>query len=201
MAFVIEDAFLPATLTAHPMTDEEFAGFCAEHPDLFFEMTAEGEIIIMPPTYSLTGVRSAEILRQLSHWAKQDGRGVVSDAATGFRLPNGARRSPDAAWVLKSRIAQLDAASRERYWHLCPDFVIELKSTTDRLRVLRHKMVEYLANGAQLGWMIDPDQRSVEIYRPNGQGETRGGIDSIAGEGPVTGLVLDLSLVWNPLGL
>jgi len=200
MAFVIEDAFLPATLTAHPMTDEEFAGFCSEHPDLFFEMTAEGEIIVMPPTYSLTGARSGEIFGQLRNWSKQDGRGIVCDAATGFRLPNGARRSPDAAWVLKNRVAQLDPASRERYWHLCPDFVIELKSTTDRLRVLRNKMLEYLANGAQLGWLIDPDQRSVAIYRPDGQMETRTGIDSIAGEGLVAGFVLDLSFVWNPLG-
>ena len=97
MTFVIDDAFLPATLTAHPMSDEEFAGLCAEHPDLFFEMTAEGELIVMPPSYSLTGARSAEILGQLRNWARQDGRGIACDAATGFALPNGARRSPDAA--------------------------------------------------------------------------------------------------------
>jgi len=200
MAFVIEDAFLPATLTVDPMTDEQFAEFCAEHPDLFFEMTAEGDLIVMPPTYSLTGARSGEILAQLCNWAKQDGRGIIGDAATGFKLPNGARRSPDAAWTLKSRIAQLDPDNRGKYWHLCPDFVIELKSTTGRPRILRDKMREYLANGAQLGWLIDPDQRSVAIYRPNGQTEVRTGIDSIAGEGPVAGFVLDLSFVWNPLG-
>jgi Uma2 family endonuclease len=200
MAFVIDDAFLPATLTAQPMTDDEFAGFCAEHPDLFFEMTAEGEIIVMPPTYSLTGVRNAEISRCLATWARQDGRGIATDSSTGFRLPNGARRSPDAAWTLKSRIAQLDLASRRKYWHLCPDFVIELKSSTDRPRILREKMLEYLANGAQLGWLIDTDQESVTIYRPDGQPETRTGIDSIAGEGLVAGFVLDLSFVWNPLG-
>jgi len=200
MAFVIEDAFLPATLTAHPMTDEEFAGFCADHPDLFFEMTAEGEIIVMPPTYSLTGARNAGISGQLYAWAERDGRGIACDSSTGFKLPNGARRSPDAAWILKSRIAQLDPANREKYWRLCPDFVIELKSSTDRPRLLREKMREYLANGAQLGWLIDPEQRSVAIYRPEGQVETRTGLDSIAGEGPVAGFVLDLSFVWNPLG-
>jgi Uma2 family endonuclease len=200
MAFVIEDAFLPATLTVDPMTDEQFAEFCAEHPDLFFEMTAEGDLIVMPPTYSLTGARGAEILGQLRDWARRDGRGIVCDSSTGFALPNGARRSPDAAWTLKNRIAQLDAASREKFWHFCPDFVIELKSTTDRPRILREKMREYLANGAQLGWLIDPEQRSVTIYRPNSQTEVRTGIDSIAGEGPVAGFVLDLSFVWNPLG-
>jgi Uma2 family endonuclease len=200
MAFVIDDAFLPAILTAHLMSDEEFAALCAEHPDLFFEMTAEGELIVMPPTYALTAVRNAEILFQLRLWAKRDGRGIVADSSGGFALPNGARRSPDAAWILKSRVAQLDAASREKFWHFCPDFVIELKSTTDRPRIVKDKMLEYLANGAQLGWLIDPDQRSVAIYRPDGQVETRTGIDSVAGEGPVSGFNLDLSSTWNPLG-
>jgi Uma2 family endonuclease len=199
MAFVIDDAFLPATLTAQPMTDEEFAGFCAEHPDLFFEMTAEGEIIVMPPTYSITGARNARISGKLYAWAERDGRGIATDSSTGFRLPNGARRSPDAAWTLKSRIAQLDPASQKQFWHLCPDFVIELRSSTDRPRLLKDKMLEYLANGAQLGWLIDPGHRSVAIYRPAGQVETLDGIDSITGEGPVPGFVLDLSFVWNPL--
>src|SRR5580704_4799304 len=116
MAFVIDDAFLPATLTAHPMSDEEFAGFCAEHPDLFFEMTAEGEIIVMPPAYSLTGARNARTSGQLCAWADRDGRGISTDSSTGFRLPNGARRSPDAALTLKSRIAQLNPASRQKFW-------------------------------------------------------------------------------------
>jgi len=200
MALFIDDAFLPATLTAHPMTDEEFAAFCAEHPDLFFEMTAEGEIIVMPPTYSLTGARNHGVGFRLGIWAEQDGRGIVCDSSTGFVLPNGARRSPDSAWTLKSRIEQLDPASREGFWHLCPDFVIELKSSTDRPRVIKNKMREYLANGAQLGWLIDPDHRSVAIYRPDGEVETRSNIDSIEGEGPVAGFVLDLSFVWNPLG-
>jgi Uma2 family endonuclease len=201
MAFVLDDAFLPAILTAQPMSDQEFASLCAEHPDLFFEMTAEGELIVMPPTYSLTGARNAELSGQLRTWARQDGRGIAWDSSTGFRLPNGARRSPDAAWVLKSRIAQLSAASRETFWHLGPDFAIELQSSTDRPRIVSAKMREYIVNGAQLGWHIDPERRSVAIYRPDGQVETRTDIDSIAGEGPVSGFTLDLSLVWNPLGV
>ena len=198
---MIDDVFLPATLTAHPMTDDEFAEFCAGHPDLFFEMTAEGEIIVMPPNYSLTGARNSEIDTQLRTWARIDGRGIACDSSTGFVLPNGARRSPDASWTFKNRIANLDPKSREKYWHLCPDFVIELKSSTDRIRVLREKMREWMANGAQLGWLIDPDQRSVTIYRPGGEVETRQDIDSIAGEGPVAGFALELALVWNPLGV
>jgi len=200
MAFVIDDAFLPATLTAHPMSDEEFAEFCSEHPDLFFEMTAEGEIIVMPPTYSPTGMRNSRISRKLDAWAETDGRGFTCDSSTGFVLPNGARRSPDAAWTLQGRVNSLPPSSRERFWHLCPDFVIELKSSSDRPRVLKEKMQEYLENGAQLGWLIDPGSRSVAIYRPGSEIEIRTNIDSIEGEGPVAGFVLDLSFVWNPLG-
>jgi Uma2 family endonuclease len=103
MPFMIDDAFLPATLASYPMTDEEFAAFCAEHPDLSFEMTAEGEIIVMPPTTPLTGDRNSEIDCQLRIWAKKDGRGRTYDSSTGFVLPNGARRSPGASWILKSR--------------------------------------------------------------------------------------------------
>lgn len=182
------------------MTDEEFDALCAEHPDLFFEMTEEGEIVVMPPTYGSTGAQNSGITGELFAWAQRDGRGIATDSSTGFVLPNGARRSPDAAWTLKSRIEQLDPASRSRFWHLCPDFVIELQSSTDRPRKLAEKMREYLANGAQLGWLIDPEHRSVAIYRPDADVETRTDIDSIAGEGPVAGFLLDLSFIWNPLG-
>src|SRR5580693_2480126 len=99
MSFTIDEALLPATLTAPPMTDREFADFCAEHPDLFFEMTAEGEILVMPPTFSLTSIRNGEITRQLARWAAEDRRGVVGESSGGFVLPNGARRSPDASWI------------------------------------------------------------------------------------------------------
>src|SRR5215469_7273155 len=126
MDLLLDESFLPAILSAPPMTDEEFAEFCSEHPDLFFEMTAEGELIVMPPNFSLMGLRNSEILDQLKGWAKHDGHGVVSDAAAGFVLPSGARRSPDAAWIRKERIRRLDPKMLQRYWHLCPDFVIEV---------------------------------------------------------------------------
>jgi Uma2 family endonuclease len=199
MAFLIDEAYLPAILTSRPMTDEEFAAFCEEHPDLHFEMTAEGELVVMPPADSLTGIRNSRIGGQLEVWAAMDGRGICGDSSTGFVLPNGARRSPDASWTLKTRVQALDAASRERYWHLAPDFVIELRSSTDRLRVLREKMIEWLANGARLGWLIDPERRAVEVYRPGVEPQILENVDSIAGEEPIAGFTLDLTRVWDPL--
>jgi len=195
----IDETLLPATLTGHPMTDEEFAEFCSEHPDLFFEMTAEGEIIVMPATYTLTGVRNSRITRQLDSWAEQDSRGVATDSSTGFVLPNGARRSPDAAWTAKSRIQQLSPASLERYWHLSPDFVIELKSATAKPRVIREKMREWIANGTELGWLIDPETRTVEIYRPGREPEFVSNVELLKGEGAVEGFVVNLLPIWEPL--
>jgi Uma2 family endonuclease len=200
MQLAIDEAYLPAKLTAAPMTDEEFVEFCAHYPDYFIETTAEGEIVIMPPNYSLTAMRNHEIGRQLGNWTILDGRGAATDASGGFVLPNGARRAPDAAWTLKSRLPGSTPKGLSGFWHLCPDFVIELRSPTDRLRVLRAKMQEWVDNGAQVAWMIDPERETVEIYRPGREPESRSGAASVAGEGPVEGFVLELALVWNPLG-
>lgn len=177
MTFVIDEAFLPATLTAPAMSDEQFAEFCAQYADYNIEMTADGEILIMPPNYSLTGMRNGKIGSQLEIWAARDERGGVTEASGGFVLPNGARRSPDAAWTLKSRILALDQKSLNGFWHLCPNFVIELRSQTDRLPVLQAKMREWIDNGAQLAWLIDPERRAVEVYRPGRDPEIRTDID------------------------
>jgi len=198
MPFQIDDAHLPAILTAPPMTDDEFAAFCAEHPDLNFEMTADGELIVMAPTYSDTSAGNSDIAVQLGTWAKKDRRGTCCDSSGGFVLPNGARRSPDASWTLKSRVRQLGAKKRKAFWHLCPDFVIEIKSDSDRLKTLQKKMLEYLEQGAQLGWLINPEDKTVEIYRPGGEVEKRADIVTLAGEGPVAGFALDLTYVWDP---
>jgi Uma2 family endonuclease len=143
--------FLPATLTAHPMADQQFADFCVEYPDLFFEMTAECEIIVMPPRFSMAGIRNSNITMQLGNRAENDGHGVACGSSIGFLLPNGARRSPDASWTPKEQIRRLPKESLDGYWHLCPAFVIELRSQSDRLRILREKMDENIANGAWLG--------------------------------------------------
>ena len=199
MAFLVDEAYLPAILTVGPMTDEAFAHLCAEHPDLELELSADGELIIMPQTYTLTGARNNQISRQLGNWAEGDETGIAFDSSTGWALPNGARRSPDAAWILRQRIQGLDPAVFSRYWPVCPDFVIELRSQSDRIRALREKMAEWLANGAQLAWLIDPEARKVEIYRPGLQAEMLDGASSVEGEGPVKGFVLNLARVWNPL--
>jgi Uma2 family endonuclease len=199
MPFQIDDAYLPAVLRAKPMTDDEFAAFCAEHPDLNFEMTADGDLIVMPPTYSDTGAGNSDVLAQLFNWAKKDRRGICCDSSSGFVLPNGARRSPDASWTLKNRVEQLGAKKRKAFWHLCPDFVIEIKSDSDRLKTLQKKMLEYVEQGAQLGWLINPENKTVEIYRPYGEVEKRVNLDQIEGEGPVAGFELDLTYVWDPL--
>ena len=195
---MLEDAFLPATLSSHPMTDEEFLAFCAEHPDLSFEMTADGELIVMPLTGLLTGARNMRISARLSIWAEQDGRGIATDSSTGFVLPNGARRAPDSAWTAKTEIRKHIPQNPEGLWHLTPAFVIGLRSPTDRLRTLRAKMQEYMDNGAQLGWLIDPETHAVEIYRPGRDLERLENIESVKGEGPVKGFVLDLRTVWDP---
>lgn len=122
-------------LTAGPMTDEAFSELCAEHPDLFFELSADGELLIMPPAYTLTGARKNEISRQLGNWALNDDQGIALDSCSGWLLPNGARRSADAAWILKHRIEDLDPTAFSRYWPVCPNFVIELRSQSERLRV------------------------------------------------------------------
>jgi Uma2 family endonuclease len=199
MTFAIADEFLPAVLTCHPMSDKEFAAFCAEHPDLNFEMTADGELIVMAPTYSDTGVSNSNISAQLETWARKDGRGFSGDPQSGFVLPNGARRSPDASWTLKSRVRQLRRGGRKSFWHLCPDFVIELRSENDRMKPLREKMREYMEQGAQLGWLLNPKDRTVEIYRAGGEVEKLPDAEKIEGEGPVAGFVLDLKYVWDPL--
>lgn len=199
MAFTIGEEYLPAILTAEPMSDEEFAELCAGHPDLFFEMSAEGDLLVMPPNYSITGMRHSQVLHQLTNWAHRDGRGAVTDAASGFVLPSGARRSPADAWTLKSRIHQMDPKMLERYWHLCPDFVIEVRSHTDRLPTLRKKMREWISIGAQLAWMLDPGNRSVEIYRPRVPVDRLENPTSLAAGAPLAGFVLDLIPVWDPL--
>jgi Uma2 family endonuclease len=198
MTFAIDAAFLPATLTCHPMSDEAFAALCAEHPDFMLEMTAAGDLIVLAPTNSDTGASNMNIAVQLGSWALRDGRGIACDSSTGFVVPNGSRRSPDASWTLKPRVQALGNAKRASFWHLCPDFVIEVRSSSDRRKHLETKMQEYLSQGAQLGWLIDPESQSVTIYRSNGELESRTGIHEILGEGPIEGFHLDLKLVWDP---
>jgi len=200
MSLVIEEAYLPATLTASPMTDEEFVAFCSRFPDYFIEMSAEGEILIMPPGDFLTSAQINRISQQLTNWSDSRRRGWVTESSGGFVLPNGARRAPDVAWFPTDRPGIPDRKKRPRFAHFAPDFVVELRSPDDRLSRLRPKMREWVDNGASLAWLVDPERRAIEIYRPGVEPETLLDVERVVGEGPVEGFVLDLRQVWDPSG-
>ena len=188
---------LPATLELNiDLTDEQFFQLCQNNRDLRFERTATGELIIMPPTGSETGDRNAELTYQLRVWSRQNQQGKSFDSSTGFKLPNGAERSPDASWVNMERWNALTQAERERFAPLCPDFVVELMSPSDSTEKTRAKMREYMDNGARLGWLINRQQQQVEIYRPNREVEILQSPQTLLGENVLPGFVLNLAEIW-----
>ncbi len=178
------------------MDDEQFFKFCQANRDVRIERNKEGEIIIMPPTGWDTGDKNSEINFQLRLWAKKDKHGKVGDSSTGFILPNGATISPDNSWVRKDRIEQFSEKQRQKFLPLCPDFVIELRSASDTLKDGRQKMEDYIENGAQLGWLIDPKNKRVYIYRPNSEVEILKNPETISGEDILQGFELDLTEIW-----
>lgn len=178
------------------LTDEQFYEFCQINRDLRIERTARGEVVIMPPAGWKTSERNSEIGMQLRIWAKREGTGVVTDSSGGFVLPNGATRSPDAAWITHARLAALTAEQRDKFLPLCPDFALELRSPTDTLTALQAKMQEYLNNGARLGLLIDPMQRRVYVYRPQAPVECLENPDAVAGDPVLPGFILDLRDIW-----
>lgn len=167
------------------MTDDGYWEMCAANPDVRFEREPNGDIIILPASGLETAYRNNELSLQLTAWAKRDGRGLAVDSSTEFFLPNGAARSPDASWVRKSRLSVFTKEEKGKFLHLCPDFVVELKSPSDRLSRQKAKMQEWIENGVQLGWLIDADKRTVCVYRPGKPPEELVNADSVAGEGPV----------------
>jgi Uma2 family endonuclease len=202
MQVLLPDRETRATLlidSDRPMTDDEYFDFCAENRKLRIERTAQGEIIIMPPAGPESSNRNLDIGAQLAIWTKKDGRGKAFDSNTEFFLPNGAARSPDACWVPKTRLDQFTKEQKRRFLHLCPDFVIELMSPTDRLRKSQDKMQEWIDNGAQLAWLIDADLRTVYVYRPGQPPEKCVGLNAISGEGSVEGFTLQLADIWEGL--
>jgi Uma2 family endonuclease len=180
------------------MSREQFFQFCQLNRDVRIERNAEGSIAVMTPAGGETGARGLLLAAALYRWAEEDGTGVAFDSSTGFDLPNGAVRAPDAAWVLRSRLARLSPEDKERFLPLCPDFVIELLSPSDSRAAAQRKMEEYRANGARLGWLIDPARRQVAIYRAGGGLEQRTEPDVVTGETVLPGFSLDLAAVWKP---
>ena len=173
-------------------TEEDFFEMCRQNPDLRFEMSKEGDIIIMPPTGGETSGQNFDLNTDLGAWIRKDGTGKGFDSNALFILPNGAKRSPDMSWVKLDRWNKLSEKERKSFPHICPDFVVELRSPSDSIKELKEKMEEYIENGAQLGWLIDPFQKKVYVYRPNAEVEELDNPASISGDPLLKGFVLDL---------
>lgn len=199
----LPERVLPAKLILdreRPMTDDEYYEFCMANPNTRFERTAEGEIIIVPPAGWESSYQSGEAFSQLAVWAKQNRRGKASDSSSEFILPTGVALSPDAAWVSNRRSIKLSKDQRRKFPPICPEFIIEVMSPSDRLKNAKKKMEQWMSGGAELGWLIQPDRETVYIYRTGKmEPEKKTGITKLAGEGPVAGFELDLRLIWAGL--
>jgi len=179
-----------------PITPEQFEELCSKYDELRLELTSTGELIVMPPTGSVTGKRNIDLTSQLRVWSKKDATGVGFGTDTGFTLPNGAIRGPDASWVRREKWDSLTEQQQDSFAPICPDFVVELRSKTDRLPVLFNKMTEYIANGASLGWLIDPSKRRVYVYRPDEEVLVLDNPDTVSGEPLLPGFTFKTADVW-----
>jgi Uma2 family endonuclease len=198
MDLALANLELPIRLRpTRPLTDEELLRFCAANELVRIERDKNGELVLMSPTGTEGSGRNADLTTDLAIWARQDGRGKYFDSNAGFTLPDGSMRSPDAAWVSWPKWNALTREQQKTFAPLCPEFVIELRSESDRLPDLRAKMNDWIANGAELAWLIDPDRRAVEIYRPTRQPEIQEGHTTAYGEGPVAGFILELARIWS----
>jgi Uma2 family endonuclease len=179
------------------LTDEEFFQFCQLHRDLRLERTRNGDLIVRPPTGGETGRRNISLSAQLENWSDADGTGIAFDSSTGFRLPLGGDRSPDAAWVLQERWDRLSAEQRASFPPLAPDFVVELRSKSDSLDDLKAKMVEYIDNGVRLGWLLDPSTRTTWVYGDDGAVVKIEEAETLSGDPVLPGFVLRLKKIWG----
>jgi Uma2 family endonuclease len=178
------------------LTGAQFQKLCQDNRDLRLELTSTGELIVMPPAGSATGLRNSILNHQLRNWVEIDGTGIAFDSSTGFSLPNGAVRSPDASWLQLSRWAALTEDEKEGFAPLCPDFAVELRSPTDSLPQLKNKMLEYIENGAKLAWLIDPMKRRVWVYLPDTEPTLLEDPETVSGEPLLRGFVLNLRELW-----
>jgi Uma2 family endonuclease len=179
------------------ISEHEFFMLCQSNAELVIERTAEGDLSLMPLSGGEASRRSFIVTGSLAQWAEADGTGVGFGALTGFRLPNGAVRAPDAAWLRRPRWAALTPQEREEFPPLCPDFVVELRSEPETMELLQEKMAEYIANGAQLGWLIDPEQRKVYVYRPSAPIVCHDDPQQVSGDPVLPGFVLEMRAVWG----
>lgn len=200
MQVVLPEEALPARLALNPelqMSDDAYYAFCMANPNLRFERTAEGDIIIVPPAGYESDHRNVKVIGRLDAWASRDGRGKASGPTAEFILPTGAAFSPDAAWVSNQRLDQLSKEQKRKFPRLVPEFVVEVMSPSDRLPAAMHKMQEWMRGGVELAWLIDADAKTVYVYRAGqAEPEVHAGIGKLAGEGPVAGFELDLTDIW-----
>jgi len=202
MQIALPELNAPATLILDRedrLTDDEYFAFCAANPDLNVERTAEGDIVIVPLAGGESGVRNESVILALGQWARVDGRGKAFGSSVQFLLPDGSGLSPDAAWVSTDRLSLLSKQEKRQFPHLVPEFVVEVLSPGDRLKAAQKKMRLWAANGAELGWLIDGDARRVYVYRGTSEPRIVADAESIAGEGPIDGFVLQLGEIWEGL--
>jgi Uma2 family endonuclease len=178
------------------LSEEQFELLCRDNRDLRIELTAQGELVIMSPTGMKTGWRNSKLTQWMANWAEQDGTGICCDSSTLFTLPNGAKRSPDVSWIRHDRVDALTDEQKESFAPICPDFVLELRSPSDTVAFVQRKMDEYMANGARLGWMIDPYTKRVFIYRPLQPVECLENPETVSGEPLLSGFVLNVQEIW-----
>ena len=183
-----------------PLTDDLLLQLSSLNDTLRMEKNEEGALEILPPNLPTSGNQELNIGVDLGGWARSDGSGVAFGPNAGFTLPNGAVRSPDASWILKSRLSELTDEQRKGFWPISPDFVIELRSSSDTLPGVQRKMAEYMQNGVRLGWLIDPldPAHRVYVYRPDSEVEVLEGPDSLSAEPELPGFILDLKPIWDP---
>jgi Uma2 family endonuclease len=183
------------------MDNDQFFRFCSRNKELRIERSANGDIIIMAPEGSGSGSGNAELAYFFVDWARRDGTGRIFTSSAGFILPNGAMRSPDVAWVQNNRLADVPPAQRKKFLPICPDFVLELRSPSDRLADLKVKMQEYLKNGARLGWLLDPAHKQAIVYRPKATPKIIENPQRMSGAPVLPGFTLDVPQIWAAIDL
>jgi Uma2 family endonuclease len=179
------------------LSDEQFYQLCLNHRELKFERTAKGELVIMSPVGGVGGSHEADLIADLVYWNRHSQLGKVFSSSTCFKLPDGSDRSPDAAWIAKENWDRLTTEQQQKFPPICPDFAIELRSKSDALEPLQQKMQEYLSNGLRLGWLINPQDRQVEIYTANQSKQILDYPQQIDGADVLPGFVFDLSILWD----
>lgn len=202
MRIALPDVDVPVTLILdkdHRLSDDEYFSFCEANPDFWVERTAQGEIVIVPPAGLESDYRNFDLNTQFGIWSKRTGRGRAFGPTAQFILPDGSALSPDTAWVSSERLATVPEEQRKRFPHVVPEFVAEVMSPSDSLRAAQNKMRQWMANGVELGWLIDGDRECIHVYREAAEPRKVHGVSQIEGEGPVEGFVLDLTDIWAGL--